>query len=228
MNKKEVFQYEGLDISWINSTKKLVAFAFDDGPVPYDETSSAMRILKTLEQYKQHGTFFYIGNQINGSTQKEIEYAIRIGCEIGNHTWTHPDLTTLSQVEMNEEIEKTRAELSRITGMSKFLLRYPYLSYNDQVLEILNVPGVTCKFDSRDWDNGTYDSVIKHILAAKEDDALDGAILLMHEHYDFTAKAVEYLVPYLLEQGYQIVSVSELAAVKKSELIVGNTYVCFD
>lgn len=228
MKEKLVFQYEALDASWVDTSKKLVAFAFDDGPIPYEENSAAMRILRALEKHGQHGTFFYVGNQINESTKCEIEYAMKIGCEVGNHTWTHPDLTKLPAEEMKEEIEKTRALLSDITGMKRFALRFPYLSYNEQVLQIMNVPGVSCRVDSGDWNHGTYESVVKRILDAEEEGILDGAILLMHENYEFTAQAVEYLVPYLLEHGYQIVSVAELAALKNVELKVGKPYFCFE
>lgn len=221
------FQYEGIDTSWIDANKKLVAFAFDDGPVEWSEQSTGMKILKTLEKYGQHGTFFYIGKEINEKNQQEIEYAKKIGCEIGNHTWTHPFLTKLSTNQIQEELEKTRAKLSEITGIEKFIVRLPYLNYDEHVLQAMNVPGISCSVDSQDWNQGSYESVLQRMLDANEQDQLNGAIILMHEHYEFTAKAVEYLVPYLLEQGYQIVSVSELAAMKQAKIEAGKVYTNF-
>lgn len=218
------FSYEELDTGWIDTSKKLVAFAFDDGPVSWSENSTAMQILKTLEENGQHATFFYIGQNINESSKQEIQYAKQIGCEIGNHTWTHPYLTQLTEEEVKEEVEKTRAKLEEITGISSFLLRLPYLNYNQKVLDEVNVPCISCSVDTQDWNNGTYDSVVERMLSAEENGTLENAIILMHEHYSYTAEAVAYLVPYLLDNGYQIVSVSELAAVKGITLEAGNVY----
>lgn len=218
------FQYDEIDVSWIDPDKKLVAFAFDDGPVSWSENSSAMQILKTLEQYGQHATFFYVGQNINESSKQEIEYAQKIGCEIANHTWTHPFLTKLTQEQIKEEVEKTRAKLSEITAIHSFLLRLPYINYNQEVLEAINVPCISASVDSGDWNNGTYDSVVERMLAADENGSLQNAIILMHENYSFTADAVSYLVPYFLEKGYQIVSVSELAKVRGTQLEAGNVY----
>lgn len=225
--REKQFASKELDTSWIDPEKKLVAFAFDDGPVSWSENSTAMRILKALEAKGQHGTFFYIGQNINSMNQKEIEYAQSIGCEVANHTWTHPYLTKLSEDEIKDEVEKTRAKLEEITGISNYLLRLPFLNYDVKVLDVLadmKVPGVSCSVDSQDWNNGTYDSVLSRMLAAEENGSLDGAIILMHENYSFTADAVEYLVPYLLDKGYQIVSVSELAAVRGVTLEGGKVY----
>ena len=218
------FIYEELDTQWIDNDKKLVAFAFDDGPVNFSENSSAMKILKTLEEHGQHATFFYVGQNINNLNKQEIEYAKKIGCEIGNHTWTHPFLTKLSTEEIQSEVEKTRAKLEEITGINSFLIRLPYLNYDENVLAALNVPGISCSVDSQDWNNGTYASVVERMVSAHENDQLNNAIILMHENYSFTADAVAYLVPYLLEEGYQIVSVSELAEVRGYSLIPGKVY----
>ena len=72
---------------------KLVAFTFDDGPVAYAEDSTAMRILKTYEKYGQTATFFYVGQKINEASAPEMKFVQSIGCEAGNHTFTHCFLT---------------------------------------------------------------------------------------------------------------------------------------
>ena len=213
------WQYEKLDTSWIDPSKPMIAFAFDDGPVSSKSGTSGMRILKTLEKYKQHATFFYWGNKITDSNKNEIKYAAKIGCEIGNHTWTHTPLTDLDENQINAELEQCRTKLQEITGISSFLLRPPYLAIDDKVKNTVNVPMVTCSVDSRDWDNGTYSSIVDRLMTAK-----DGDIILMHETYDVTALAVEHMVPYLLDKGYQIVSVSELAAMKGYDLQQGEVY----
>ena len=87
--------------------EKLVAFTFDDGPVAYAEDSTAMRILKTYEKYGQQATFFYVGQKINEKSIPEMKFAQSIGCEAGNHTFTHCFLTEKTAEEIKEELAKT-------------------------------------------------------------------------------------------------------------------------
>lgn len=218
----KTWRYEKLDTSWIDPSRPMIAFAFDDGPVSSTYHTSGMRIIDTLRQYNQHATFFYWGNRINDSNKDEIGYANYVGCEIGNHTWTHTDMTKLDQWQINNEIEQCRAKLQEITGLTSFLVRPPYLSVNDTVKNTVNVPMVTCSLDTKDWNNGSYDSIFNKLKNAQ-----DGDIILMHETYDATAAAVEAAVPYLVNRGYQIVSVSELAAVKGRSLQKGEVYNSF-
>ena len=213
------WKYEKIDTSWIDRSRPMIAFAFDDGPVSSQYGTTGMRIIYTLEQNKQHATFFYWGNKINDSNKDEIGYANYVGCEIGNHTWTHTDMTTLSTGQINNEIEQCRAKLQSITGLSSFLVRPPYLSTNDAVKNAVNVPMITCSKDTKDWDGASADQIANTLRSAQ-----DGDILLMHENYDSTATAVERVVPELVSRGYQIVSISELAAVKGINLQKGQVY----
>ena len=212
------------DISWIDPEKPMVAFAFDDGPKSTAETSSSMRIQKALSDNGQHATFFYWGNSLNDSTAEEIRMAYEAGFEIGNHTWSHPYLTELTEEEAAEDIEKMRQALEDITGEKEFLIRAPYLSTNATVLAIPNVPFVSCGIDTKDWNNATAEEIEDKIITAYENGTLENQILLMHETYNTTAEAVEYLVPYLVENGYQIVTVSELFKANGVEMQNGVVY----
>ncbi len=200
------------------NSPKYVAFTFDDGPVEWSDASTAISILHTLEMYKQHATFFYIGQQITDQNSKEIAFAKSIGCEIGNHGYTHSDLTKLSDELVTEEIMKTGDKLAAITGNYPVLVRPPYLAYNETLLQLVTHPLISCSIDTRDWDKATTEQIIETILSADEVGKLNGSIILMHEPYKTTASAVQYLVPTLLHKGYQIVSVSELAKVNKMSL----------
>src|SRR5690554_7474510 len=82
--------------------KKSVALTFDDGP---NQTYS-LEVLKLLEKYQAKATFFYIGNQIEANLDV-VEQVVAKGHEIGNHTWSHPDLTKISPEEVKQEIEST-------------------------------------------------------------------------------------------------------------------------
>lgn len=208
------------NVSWIDSSKKIVAFAFDDGPVSYG--TSATRILDTLEKYSMHATFFYVGNQINNGNQTEIQRAYRLGNEIANHTWTHPYLTNMSTYQIQDEVSKTTNKLRSVTGQSsaKYLVRPPYLATNQTVFNAIDTPLITCNLDSQDWNGASKDTIISRILNGVQ----DGTILLMHETYNTTADAVAYLVPELIRRGYVITSVSELFKMKGKSMNSGQVY----
>ncbi|SET50341.1 polysaccharide deacetylase family protein [[Clostridium] polysaccharolyticum] len=207
------------NVSWIDSSKKIVAFAFDDGPV---NGNTATRILDTLEKYQMHATFFYVGNQINNSNKAEIQRAYRLGNEIANHTWTHPYLTNMSSYQIQDEVNKTANQLRSITGASnaKYLVRPPYLATNQTVFNAIDTPLITCSLDSQDWNGASKDTIISRVLNGVQ----DGSILLMHETYNTTAEAVAYLVPELIKRGYVITSVSELFKMKGKTMTSGQVY----
>lgn len=204
--------------------KKLVAFTFDDGPVAYAEDSSAMRILKTLEKYGQTATFFYVGQQMNADTKKEIDFAQSIGCEAGNHTYTHAFLSKCTKEEIAEEFEKTTKLLEEFTGKTPVLARIPYMEASDLIHETAGFPLAHCYVDSKDYTMIPAEEIIKNIMDAEAEDALENSIVLLHEHYDATAEAVEYLIPTLMEKGYRFVTVSELAKRHNVTLEKGMLY----
>lgn len=191
--------------------EKLVAFTFDDGPLEYAEDSSAMRILKTLEKYGQTSTFFYVGEQIDDKSRKEMEFAQSIGCEAGNHTYTHAFLSKLTKEEIAEEFAKTTKLLEEFTGKTPALGRIPYMEASDLIHETAGFPLAHCSIDSKDYTGIGAEEIIKNIMDAEAKDELENAIVLLHEHYQTTAEAVEYLIPTLIEKGYHFVTVSELA-----------------
>lgn len=206
------------------TNEKLVAFTFDDGPVKYTEDSSAMRILKTLEKYGQTATFFYVGEQMNADTKKELDFAQSIGCEAGNHTYTHSFLSKCTKEEIAEEFEKTTRLLEEYTGKTPVLARIPYMEASDLIHETAGFPLAHCSVDSKDYTQIEAEEIIRNIMDAEAKDELENAIVLLHEHYDATADAVEYLIPTLMEKGYRFVTVSELAARHNVTLEKGVLY----
>ena len=217
--------YEYYDkLEELSMEKKIVAFTFDDGPVQWSEDSSAMSILHTLEQYKQHATYFYVGQQINEENVKELAYAKRIGCEIGNHGYTHSDFTKLTTEEIEEEFTKTEETIQAAIKTETRCTRMPYLAYDEHVLQTIPTPLISCSIDTRDWDKASTEEIIEAVMKAERRGELNGAIILMHEPYYTTASAVQYLVPTLLKLGYQIVSVSELAALRGVTLKAHHVY----
>lgn len=221
--RREGYFYNTADVSWIDPSKPMVAFAFDDGPVSGGDSSSAGRIQTALSQNGAHATFFYWGNRIAGN-ESEIKRAHDLGFEIANHTWTHTDLRTLDANGIRSEIGQCAAKLTEITGETDFLLRPPYLGVNDTLKQNAGTALINCGFDSGDWNGATTQDMIGKFTAAANDGSLNGKVILMHETYTSTAEAVEYLAPYLKEQGWQIVSVSEMFKAKGVDLKNGEVY----
>lgn len=197
---------------------KLVAFTFDDGPVAYAEDSTAMRILKTYEKYGQTATFFYVGQKINEESAPEMKFAQSIGCEAGNHTFTHCFLTEKSVEEIKEELAKTTEAEEKVLGVAPKLMRLPYLAANETVTATVEYPMINCSVDSKDWADVPTEEIIQRIMDADAAGELENAVVLMHEQYATTATAVEYLLPTLIEKGYRFVTVSELAKQNGVEL----------
>ena len=208
------------DISWIDPSKPMIAFTFDDGPVGTADTATSIRIQNALAASGQHATFFYWGNSLNKATEAEIKRAYEMGFEIGNHTSTHPDLTKLTAEKALEDVMKQANKLSEITGLEHFLVRPPFLSTNTTVKNTVREPMINCSIDSKDWAGATAEQIINTINSQKK----DGAIVLMHETYTSTATAMETLIPQLVAEGWQIVSVSELFKAKGQELKDGQVY----
>ncbi len=218
----EKFTYEGLDTSWIDSSKKLVAFTFDDGPVGTIEGSTTMAIQDILHENNCHATFFYIGQRIENESgaAEEIKQAVSYGFEPGNHG---PDWNAVSKYKTKEELDeavgKTTKLLSDITGYSKFLFRAPNLSYSQVMYNYIDMPMINCAVDSKDWNNASVDEIIENVKAAK-----DGDVVLMHGTEPNTVAALPTLIKYFHDEGFEIVSVSELFAMKNVDLLTNYQY----
>lgn len=218
----EKFVYEGLDADRVNELKdkKLVAFTFDDGPVGNADTDTSMIIQNALVKHNAHATFFYIGQQINSDAKEaEIKSAKEKGFEIGNHSWSWGSLSSMKADAIKESIGNTNAKLEELTGYSNFMFRAPNLLVSAEMQGYIRAPFANCAVDSKDWDGATTEQIIKNVEAAK-----DGDIVLMHETQKNTAEAIETLLQYFDDEGFQVVSVSEMFAAKGKDLITGNVY----
>ena len=211
----------------IDPSKPMVAICFDDGAVGSSSDATSMRIINAIANEGFHATFFYVGNWVNTTDKEnEVKYAYSKGMEIANHSTSHPDLTTLSASEIRSEYDTTQQKLKSIIGADpSAMMRLPYLSYNSTVTSTLNdVALISCSVDSKDWNGATSDQIISTIKNAMNDGSLKNSIVLCHETYDSTATAMEYLAPYLKEQGWQIVTVSELFEANGKTLNGGTVY----
>ena len=129
------------------------------------------------------------------------------GSEIGNHSFSHKQLTTLSKEKIEEEINHTQETIYTITKKYPKLLRPPYGSRNETVLQCAQDKKiVTWTIDSRDWELKDSDKIVERVMR----EVKDGDIILMHDLYETSAEAAEILIEELIHQGYQLVSVSQL------------------
>lgn len=199
----------------IDPNKPMVALTFDDGPF----TSVTTRILNVLEKNDSRATFFVVGNRVN--TYKScVERAYGMGCEIANHSYSHQTLTVVNVSTMKSQIDKTNEAVKKITGEAPVLVRAPGGSTNSTVLSNIKMPFISWSVDTLDWKSRNATSVVSVI----KKNVKDGSIVLMHDLYSSTASATETIVPWLIDEGYQIVTVSEMMACRGYDLKAGKIY----
>lgn len=193
---------------------KIVAFTFDDGPSKY-----TMEIVNTLVLNNSKATFFELGNRMKYN-QEIVKNVLNNGMEIGSHTYAHKNLNKLTIEEIDEEINSTNIIFNEITGENIKLLRPPYGNINELVKSRVNTPIITWNIDTNDWLYKDSEHVYNHIIENIE----SGDIILMHDVYSETVEAIKKVVPYLIEKGYKITTVSELAKYNNIELKEKEVY----
>lgn len=187
----------------INPSTKMVALTFDDGP-----TTTTPEVLDILERYDVVATFFLIGNQINSSTTPMIQRELDLGCELANHSYTHSDMSAMSASEIQDEISKTSSAIKNAVDYDVTFFRPPYISISDTMYENIDlnfIQGIGCE----DW--------VASVSASQRIDTVlntvkDGSIVLLHDFQDNvnTIQALPAIIEGLKDQGYTLVTVSQL------------------
>lgn len=193
----------------VATTDKLIAITFDDGPHP----EWTPILLDLFREHGAHGTFFVIGSNL----ERHPGLAKRIheeGHELGNHTYSHPNLAEVDREKQREELSSTDRLILDATGSSPKTFRPPYLSVNDDLLATASEFGYpiihAANLDSRDWD---AEVSAEHILTTSRAQVREGSILIYHDGFGDrspTVAALTTLIPELIAQGYRLVTVSEL------------------
>ncbi len=200
----------------IDSDKPMVALTFDDGPSK-DYTPI---ILDTLKENDANATFFVLGSEV----KKNKDILIRMveeGNQIGNHSYNHKDLTSISDYELWQQIVGTDEFIEDITGYTPTIMRPPYGFVNDEVRKRIYKPIILWSLDTLDWQSKNTEKISSKIL----DNVKDGDIVLMHDIYGTTADAVKIVVPELVKRGYQLVTIDELNQYRNdTTLLSGQTY----
>ena len=199
----------------IDTTKKLVAVTYDDGP----SNIITNRVLDTLEKYNSKATFFVLGTRIDGNYQP-LQRAVKLGCEIGNHTYSHINLPSSDAQIISQEISGTDKLVKKYTGVTPKIARAPGGSTSEYSSQLVGKPFIYWSVDTRDWESRDAAQIIAHVKS----ETRDGSIILMHDLYEATAEATEIIIPWLIKEGYQLVTVSELMQCRGIKMQNGVTY----
>ena len=194
----------------------LIALTFDDGPSKYTS-----EILDILEQNNAQATFMMVGTQVE-KFGDIVPRMLQLGNTIGNHSYDHADMLSLSTDGVVNEFASVDTLLEQYGTTSK-VVRFPYGSYTKELASATGKPHIYWDVDSRDWESRNTSAILEVINSEVE----PGAIILMHDIYAETLEAVRTLVPSLIEQGYELVNIEELAASKGYALNSGVTYFSF-
>jgi peptidoglycan/xylan/chitin deacetylase (PgdA/CDA1 family) len=194
----------------VNVDGPYIAMTFDDGPSP--ETTP--RLLDILKQRNIKATFFMIGQNAerNPTIVKRI---LAEGHEIGNHSWTHPQLSKLSDDRVTEEINKTQNAIKDASGYTPVLIRPPYGAITARQKEWIEkqfgLSVIIWSVDPFDWKRPGASVIEQRILAG----ARPGAIVLSHDIHKQTVDAMPATLDALAEKGFKFVTVSQLIAMNK-------------
>lgn len=215
LSKSRTFQFFGGLVNKVETTEKVVALTFDDGPAIHTE-----EILTILKGENVKGTFFLTGNEIEKSPE-DAKMIAEEGHEIGNHSYSHQRMVLKSPTFIKEEIEKTD-ELIRQTGykgdihfrppFGKKLFQLPYyLNKHDRKSIIWNIEPETYPEVAAD-----SSKITQHVIEKIE----PGSIILLHVMYESRRESldsVKEIITSLKKQGYTFVTVSELLTYEQED-----------
>jgi peptidoglycan/xylan/chitin deacetylase (PgdA/CDA1 family) len=196
------------------SQVKCVALTFDDGPSPFTD-----RLLQILADNDAKSTFFLIGNKVAANTAgaKRIADA---GMEVANHTWEHPNMTTIPPELIGSQIAKANDAIASATGQRPKLLRTAGGLINDKVLAVAKQQGMAdINWDvvPFDWINDSNTAATAYMLKTQ---IKPGSVVLFHDTYSSTVDVVYQFIPVLKANGYHLVTVSQLLGPREP----GSTY----
>ena len=199
----------------IDPDKPMIALTFDDGP----SAENTPRLLDALKEYNAHATFFVVGYNVDGN-EEIVKRAYEQGCEIGSHTLSHSKLTSLDDGALDSEIAGMEEKIRNITGQEIVTIRPPYGAVDDNVMAHIHSPVILWSIDTLDWETRNVQSSIQNI----QENVFDGAIILMHDIHPESVEAAIQVLGWLKEQGYQMVTISELGYYRRGGLKTGIRY----
>ena len=199
--------------------EKWVCLTFDDGPGVYTST-----LLDTLEQYGAQATFFMLGSNVEKYGADVIPRMAAIGCELGNHSYAHPNMKELSLDDGLAQFQMTDDLIAQYNnGQGATVIRFPYGNSTDELLASIGRPSIMWDVDTLDWQTKNVQANISAVL----DSVSPGDIILMHDIHETTVESCATIVPELINRGYELVTIHTLAAANGVDLAAGETYYGF-
>jgi peptidoglycan/xylan/chitin deacetylase (PgdA/CDA1 family) len=187
-----------------------IALTFDDGPHPVQTP----KILDLLDKYGIKATFFTVG--INATYYSDtLDMVSRRGHEIGNHTFTHPQVSSLDPENLKDEVERCESTIYGLTDRKTKLFRPPEGMIDSDVKKVLgklDYKVILWDIDTKDWAHTPPEKIAENVIS----NISSGDIILMHDYISYnspTLEALELFIPALLEKGYSFVVVSELIGI---------------
>lgn len=184
----------------VNNTKT-VAITFDDGP----NYSTTMKLLDGLRERNVKATFFIVGERVEYSKEVILQMS-KDGHLIGNHTYTHAQLTEIPVDKAIEEINKTNDIISKVTGKEVTFIRPPCGSWNHELTTKVDMIPVFWDVDPKDWCSIDIGVVVESVVNTVD----DGDIILFHDIYDTSVVAALEVVDRLKDMGYEFVTVDRI------------------
>lgn len=197
----ELWRMEGAETAGQAETGPVIALTFDDGPHPV----YTPMLLDGLKERGVRATFFLLGNSLEGN-EETVRRMAEDGHLIGNHTFSHVQLSKVSVEEALREIEDTGRKIEAITGTAPAYIRPPYGDWTEELEEQLSVEPVFWNVDPMDWKILDAARVTDHVLK----NCRDGSIVLLHDSYETTVTAALEIIDTLEKQGYTFVTADEL------------------
>ena len=195
--------------------KKYVALTFDDGPSGFTK-----EIVSLLKEYNYNATFFILGNKLNIDYKEILQESLKNGNEIGIHGFSHKSFTRLKMSELEDEINKSKKYVYNLTGYTPTLVRPPYGNINNDIRKSGYGPYILWNNDTLDWKLRDAKKIYNRLTNSIE----ENNIILMHDTYLTTYKALELILPYLKENNYKVVTVSKLFAINGKTLENTKSY----
>ncbi|MDR0963464.1 MAG: polysaccharide deacetylase family protein [Clostridium sp.] len=184
--------------------KKIIALTFDDGPV----ADTTPKLLDLLTKYNVKASFFVVGDQLKEPNVRYVYQEHELGHEIENHSRSHLDMKDMNEEEIRDQIDSTSDKIEEITGRRPKFFRPPYILLSDLMYEKIDLTFI-CGYAPGDY---IPDITVQALTDGMLSNAKDGLIVLIH---DFPGnvkmlESLETVIPKLLDEGYEFVTVEEL------------------
>ncbi len=202
----------------LDLTKPMVALTYDDGP----DSAKGNRIMDILEQYNGRATFFLVGNRV-AKNAAEVQRMVKDGMEVANHSYDHSYYNKLGAEAIRSEISRCNEAIAAVSGVTPTLCRLPGGNITSTVRANVTMPMIYWSIDTLDWKTKSAQKTAEAVVGKVK----DGDIVLMHEIWASTVEAQETIIPELVKQGFQLVTVSELVQYRGYQLTTGQQYSAF-